>query len=152
MLLRTKFLSSFSIFEQKTLWGCRKNVVPFSKLHIKSPGIYFTSDFLMFDDPFCQFPTFSGVFLEGLSERFSLSAEERFEREKSFEQGSVILQNFGVGAKKFRFSAKKSARMPNFCSISPKEHFEENNVVKKKMLLSFSDSDRKTLRSCPRNV
>ena len=39
--------------------------------------------------------------------------------------------------------------MPNFCSISPKEQFEENNAEKKNIFISISDIDWKTLGSCP---
>ena len=55
----------------------------------------------MFDDPFCQFATFSRDILEGLSKLISLSAEDRFERKKSFEQTGVSLMKFGVRAKIF---------------------------------------------------
>ena len=55
----------------------------------------------MFDDPFCEFATFSGDILEGLSKLFSLSAEDRFETKKPFEQRGVSLMKFGVRAKIF---------------------------------------------------
>ena len=79
----------------------KKILAASSKLHIKSPGNFFSSHFLMFDDPFCQFVTFSRDILEGLSKLFSLSAEDRFERKKSFEQRGVSLMKFGVRAKIF---------------------------------------------------
>ena len=86
----------------KKCWEVAKKILAASsKLHIKSPGKYFSSHFLMFDDPFCQFVTFSRDILEGLSKLFSLSAEDRFERKKSFEQTGVSLMNFGVRAKIF---------------------------------------------------
>ena len=66
----------------------------------------------MFDDPFCQFLTFSRYFLESLSKLFSLSAEDCFERKKSFEQTGVSLMKFGVRAKNFSFPAKNSVGMP----------------------------------------
>ena len=83
--------------------GCwpRKLLAAFSKLKITDPGEYILSHFLMLDDPFCQFLTFSRYFLESLSKLFSLSAEDRFERKKSFEQTGVSLMMFGVRAKIF---------------------------------------------------
>ena len=71
--------------------------------------------------------------------------------EKFFRTKKCFLKFFGVRAKQFEIFDKKSARKPNNCSISPEEYFEENNVVKKRILLSFSDSERKTLGSCPKN-
>ena len=94
----------------------------------------------MFHDPFCQFPTFSRDFLEGLSELFSLSAEDRFERKKSFEQKSVFLNWISEVEQEHFFSGEKNwAGMPKLRSISPEELFEENNDVKKK---HFFDSFR----------
>ena len=41
--------------------------------------------------------------------------------------------------------------MPNFCSINPEEHFEKKMLEGRIFPLSSSDSQRKTLGSCPKN-
>ena len=57
---------------------------------------------------------------------------------KLFEQRSVLLVSFGFGAKQsLEIRQTKSAGMPNFLSISPKEHFEENNFVQNKNSFVF---------------
>ena len=57
---------------------------------------------------------------------------------KLFEQRSVLLVSFGFRAKQsLEIRQTKSAGMPNFLSISPKEHFEENNVVQNKNSFVF---------------
>ena len=83
--------------------GCwpRKLLAAFSKLKITDPVEYILSHFLMFDDPFCQFLTFSRYFLESLSKLLPSSAEDRFEGKKSFEERGVSLMKFGVRAKIF---------------------------------------------------
>ena len=68
----------------------KKNLAASSKLHMKIPGIYFSSHFLMFGDPFCQFATFSRDILKGLSKLFSLSADDRFERRKVLSNREVF--------------------------------------------------------------
>ena len=82
--------------------GCwpKKLLAAFSKLKITYPREYFLSHFLIFDDPFCQFPTFKRGFSESLSKLLLSSAEDRFEGRKSFEERSVFSMNFAFRAKK----------------------------------------------------
>ena len=68
----------------------------------------------MFDDPFCQFLTFSIDILEGLLKQFSLSAEDRFERKNFFNQRGVSFMNFGVRAKEFYIFGKKTGKIAKF--------------------------------------
>ena len=106
----------------------------------------------MFDDPFCQFPTLSIDFLERSTKLFFFERWGSFwEKKSSFEHRSVFQWISELERKRFRFSAKNLARMPNFCSGSPEKHFEENNVVQKKVLSSFSFFERQTLGRCPKN-
>ena len=102
------FFISLSHIEQKTV-GCwpRKLLAAFSILKITDPGEYILSHFLLFDDPFCQFLTFSRYFLENLSKLLPSSAEDRFEGKKSFEERSVFSMIFAFRAKKLRFPANK---------------------------------------------
>ena len=95
------FFISLSHIEQKTV-GCwpRKLLAAFSKLKITDPGEYILSNFLMFDDPFCQFLTFSRYFLESLTKLLPSSAEDRFEGKKSFDERSVFSMIFAFRAKK----------------------------------------------------
>ena len=57
--------------------------------------------------------------------------EEKFSRIKK-----CFFMIFGVRAEEFQILGGKMARMPNLCSISPEEQFEETNVEKKKHLLA----------------
>ena len=86
---------------------------------------------------------YRNCFLQAL--RIVLTEEMFFRTKKCFSK------NFGVRAKKILDLRQKKATQPNFCSSSPVEHLEENNVVKRNSFLSFSDSERKTLGSCPKN-
>ena len=151
MLFRIKFLSFFQILSVKCWDVAEKFLDALSKLKITDPRDEILSHFLMFDDPFCQLPSFSRAFSESLSKLLSSSLEDRFESKRFFRTKKCFLNFFRVRAKQFEIFDKKSARKPNICSISPEEYFEENNVVKKRILLSFSDSERKTLGSCPKN-
>ena len=106
----------------------------------------------MSDDLFCQFPTSSRDFLESLSKLLSSSAEDSFERRKILSNKEVFFKKIrNQSKKKFWIFGKKAARQPNFCSGSPEEHFEGNNVVQKKVLSSFSLFERQTLGRCPKN-
>ena len=120
----------------------KKLLAAFRKLKITYPRDQILSHFRMFDDQFCQFPTFSRDILESLSKLLPSSAEDRFEK-KIFRTKKRFLKNFGFRAKKsLDFRHTKSAGMTKLRSISSKEHFEENNVVQKKVILSFSNFER----------
>ena len=66
----------------------------FLNCKLKVKKIHFSSHFLMFGDAFCQFPTFSKDFLEGLSKWLSLSAEDRFDRKKSSSEQRSVFNEF----------------------------------------------------------
>ena len=91
MKRKKTFFIFFSDIERKML-GCwpRKLLAAFSKLKITYPREFILSHFLIFDDPFCQFPTFKRGFLESLSKLLPSSAEDRFKK-KSLEE-KVIFQ------------------------------------------------------------
>ena len=73
---------------------------------------------------------YRNCFLRAL--RIVLTEEKLFRSKKCFKWVSELER------KRFRFSAKKLARIPNFCSISPEEHFfKKNNDRKKKHSLVF---------------
>ena len=92
-------------------WGKKRSdiaeiiLASLNKLHVKSPRNYFSSHFLMFDYPFCQFPTFSRSFLESLSKLLSSSAKDRFERRKVLSNKEEFFQSF---SKEFRILSKKN--------------------------------------------
>ena len=152
MLERRNFPLSFSDSERKTLGSCPKNFWLLSlnrKLHIQ--GIKFYRIFWCSVTHFFNFRLLAEIFRRVYRNCFLRALRIVLKQKISFEQRSVLSMNFGFRAKNFGFSPKKLARIPNFCSIIPEEHFEENNVVRKKIFLSFSDSDRKTLESCPKS-
>ena len=117
------------------------------KLHIQGIKFYHISWCSM--THFVSFRLLAGIFrrvyrncfLRAL--RIVLTEEKLFRAKKCFKWVSELER------KRFRFSAKKSARTPNFCSISPKEHFFKKTMLERRnILLPFSDSERKTLGSC----
>ena len=90
----------------------------------------------MFDDPFCHFPNFSRDLLEYLSKLLSSSAGDRFEGKTIFRK-KIFHWISDSEQKCLDFRHTKLAGRPTFWSISPKERFEENNVVKNKNSFVF---------------
>ena len=114
----------------------KKLLAAFRKLKITYPRDQILSHFLMFDDPFCQFPTFlAEIFWKVCRKSFPWRQKIVLKEKKHSSKEVFCLWILDLEQKSFRIPPKKSARMPNFCSISPKEHFEENNVEKKKIFL-----------------
>ena len=129
------FPLSSSDSQRKTLGSCPKNFWLLSlnrKLHIQ--GIKFYRIFWCSVTHFFNFRLLAEIFRRVYRNCF-LRALRIVLKQKIFRTKKCFLKNFGFRAKKFWIFAKKSARMPNFCSISPSEHFEENNVEKKKFFL-----------------
>ena len=142
---------SFSESERKTLGNCPKNFWLSSlnwKWHIQGIKFYHISWCSI--THFVSFRLLAGVFWRVYRNCFLRAlrivlTEEKFSRtKKSFSKEFRILSK-----KNLHFRQTKSAGMPNFCSISPKEQFEENNAEKKNIFISISDIDWKTLGSCP---
>ena len=108
-------------------------------------GRNFSSLFLMFDEPFCRFATFSGPFWRVYRNCF-LCALRIVLKEKSFREQRGVYNEFRSWVENFQVSGKKnSAGMPKFHSISPAEHFEETMLWRRNILLTLSDFKRKTL-------
>ena len=98
-------------------WGKKRSdiaeiiLASLNKLHVKSPRNCFSSHFLMFDYPFCQFPTFSRGFLESLSKLLSSSAKDRFDRRKVLSNKEEFFQRVSdFEQKKITFPANKISR------------------------------------------
>ena len=65
-------------------------------------------------------------------------------KEKNLSNKEVFLYwSSELEQKHFRFPVKKSAGMPYFRSISPGEHFEENNVLKKNLFFLQTLSEKR---------
>ena len=104
----------------------KKLLAAFSKLHIKNPESYFSSHFLMFDDPFCQFPTLSRDFLESLTKLFFRALRIVLREEKFFRTKKCFLLNFGVRAKKVLDFRQKIWQEWNF--LKKKQFCKEETI------------------------
>ena len=121
----------------------KKLLAAFRKLKITYPRDQILSHFRMFDDPFCQLPTFLAEIFWNVCRNSFLWALRIVLKKKIFRTKKRFLKNFGFRAKKsLDFRHTKSAGMTKLRSISSKEHFEENNAVQKKVILSFSNFER----------
>ena len=79
----------------------KKLLAAFSKLKITYPGDQILSNFLMFDDSFCKFPTFlAEIFWKVCRNSFPWGQKIVLKEKKTFEQRSVLFVNFGFRAKK----------------------------------------------------
>ena len=151
MLSRKKFFGLFQILSDKRWDVAQKLSTAFSKLKITYPRDYMLSHFLMFDDHFVSFRLLAQIFWTDSWNCLLRSLRIVLTKETFFRTKKCSLLNFGFRAKKFWIFAKKLSRMPNFCSISPEEQFEENNVKKKKDSFVFFQTLRRKTLSCPKN-
>ena len=127
----------------------KKLLAAFRKLKVTYPRDQILSPYLMFDDPFCQFPTFWQRFFGRFVEIAFFERWGSFWKKKIFRTKKRFLKNFGFRAKKsLDFRHKKSAGMTKLRSISSREHFEENKVVQKKTSVVFFKFERWTLGRC----
>ena len=115
-----------------------KLLTAFSKLKNTYPGDQILSHILMFDDPFCQFPTFLAEVFWKVCRNGFLWALRIVLKEKNLSNKEVFCWRFSdLEQQILKFRQTKSAGMPKFWSISSKEHFEVNNVVQKKSSFVF---------------
>ena len=139
MLQRKKIFISLSDIDWKTLGSCPEEIWLRSltwKLNIQGIKFHLISSGSM--TRFVSFRLLAEVFSEILSKLLSSSVEDRFDRREVLSDKEVFFYWISdLEQKSFGFSPKKLSRMPNFCSISPEEQFEENNVVKKNFFCLF---------------
>ena len=114
---RNNFVKKKETFVVFWIWAKNSGKLPkkllalFPKLKMTYPGDQILSHFLMFDYPFCQFPTFSRGFLESLSKLLSSSAKDRFDRRKVLSNKEEFFQRVSdFQQKKLTFPANKISR------------------------------------------
>ena len=153
MLFRKKFFRLFQVLSDKRWDVAQRLLAAFSKVHFKSPGNYFSSHFLMFDDLLCQFPSFSEIFSSKYRNVFLWVLRIVSKEKKSFEQRSVLRKSFGFWAKKVHISGIQNQQE---CQTSVQ--LARRNILKKTMLkrktffISISEIDWETLGSCPEKI
>ena len=135
---------SFSDFDRKTFglwqkifWLRSLNCI----LHIQRNILWKFSR--MFFDQLCQFWTFWKNNSDDFSKPHSIGPKGWPWRKKnySFKKNSFFPSLLNLELNFFELLAKKLAVWPNFRSLWPEEHFEENKVFKK-LLFGFSDFER----------
>ena len=117
-------------------WGKKRSdiaeiiLASLNKLHVKSPRNCFSSHFLMFDYPFCQFPTFSRGFLESLSKLLSSSAKDRFDRRKVLSNKEEFFQRVSDFEQKKNYISVKQNQQECQTSVQ----LAQKNNLRKTML------------------
>ena len=120
---------------------------------LKVQGIVFHHIFWCSITHFVNFRLLAGVFWRVYRNCFLRAlrivlTEENFSRTKkcSFKEFRILSK------KSSHFRQTKSAGMPNFCSISPKEHFEGNNAEKKNFFHIYFRNWLKNAGKLPREI
>ena len=111
MLFRKKLFCLFQILSNKRWDVAQKLLAAFPKLKIAYPGDQILSHFLMFDDPFCQFPTFLAEVLWKVCRNGLLWALRIVLKEKIFSNEEVFFKIISdLEQKKFKVPANKISR------------------------------------------